>query len=64
MAVSVLTQKKSTPEGNPVDKLLASTAGDMAKVNALILSRAEADEVVALLAPLIRDFLAEPARSA
>jgi len=30
----------------------------------LILSRAEADEVVALLAPLIRDFLAEPAQPA
>jgi len=41
MAVSVLTQTKSTPEGNPIDKLLAATAGDMAKVNALILSRAD-----------------------
>ena len=30
----------------------------------LILTRAEADEVVALLAPLIRDFLAEPAQPA
>ncbi|RYE53844.1 MAG: polyprenyl synthetase family protein, partial [Hyphomicrobiales bacterium] len=41
MAVSVLTQKKNTPEGNPVDRLLAATADDMAKVNTLILSRAE-----------------------
>lgn len=41
MAVSVLTQKKNMPTGNPVDKLLAATADDMAKVNTLILSRAE-----------------------
>lgn len=41
MAVSVLTQKKNTPTGNPVDKLLVATADDMAKVNTLILSRAE-----------------------
>ena len=41
MAVSVLTQKKNAPTGNPVDKLLAATADEMAKVNALILSRAE-----------------------
>lgn len=41
MAVSVLTQKKSMPTGNPVDKLLAATADDMSKVNSLILSRAE-----------------------
>jgi len=41
MAVSVLTQTKSMPAGNPVDKLLAATADDMAKVNSLILSRAE-----------------------
>lgn len=41
MAVSVLTQKKSMPAGNPVDKLLAATAMEMEKVNSLILSRAE-----------------------
>ena len=41
MAVSVLTQKNSMPAGNPVDKLLAATADDMARVNDLILSRAE-----------------------
>lgn len=41
MAVSVLTQKKSAPEGTPIDKLLAATAGDMGRVNALILSRAD-----------------------
>ncbi|KRB01478.1 polyprenyl synthetase [Devosia sp. Root685] len=41
MAVSVLTQKKNMPTGNPVDKLLVATADDMAKVNTLILSRAE-----------------------
>ena len=33
MAVSVLTQKQSVPQGNPVDRLLAATAVDMAKVN-------------------------------
>lgn len=41
MAVSVLTQKNNIPAGNAVDKLLAATADDMAKVNSLILSRAE-----------------------
>jgi octaprenyl-diphosphate synthase len=41
MAVSVLTQKKNMPTGNPVDKLLVATADEMAKVNTLILSRAE-----------------------
>ena len=41
MAVSVLTQKKNVPTGNPVDKLLAATTDEMAKVNTLILSRAE-----------------------
>lgn len=41
MAVSVLTQKKSMPTGNPVEKLLAATAMEMEKVNSLILSRAE-----------------------
>lgn len=41
MAVSVLTQKKSMPAGNPVDKLLAATVMEMEKVNSLILSRAE-----------------------
>jgi octaprenyl-diphosphate synthase len=41
MAVSVLTQKNIEQSGNPVDKLLVATADDMAKVNSLILSRAE-----------------------
>lgn len=41
MAVSVLTQKNNIPAGNAVDKLLAATADDMARVNSLILSRAE-----------------------
>ncbi|KKB76543.1 polyprenyl synthetase [Devosia soli] len=41
MAVSVLTQKKNMPAGNPVERLLAATADDMARVNSLILSRAE-----------------------
>lgn len=41
MAVSVLTQTKQAATTNPVDRLLAATAEDMAQVNALILSRAE-----------------------
>jgi octaprenyl-diphosphate synthase len=41
MAVSVLTQEKNMPAGNPVERLLVATADEMAKVNALILSRAE-----------------------
>ncbi|KQN77584.1 polyprenyl synthetase family protein [Devosia sp. BK] len=41
MAVSVLTQKNDIPAGNAVDKLLAATADDMARVNSLILSRAD-----------------------
>ena len=39
--MSVLTQMKETQAANPIDRLLAATAPDMAKVNALILSRAE-----------------------
>ena len=39
--VSVLTQIKETQAANPIDRLLAATATDMAKVNALILSRAD-----------------------
>ena len=39
--MSVLTQMKEAPAASPIDRLLAATADDMAKVNALILSRAE-----------------------
>ena len=39
--MSVLTQIKEAPAANPIDRLLAATADDMAKVNALILSRAD-----------------------
>jgi len=39
--VSVLTQMKEAPEANPVERLLVATEVDMAKVNALILSRAD-----------------------
>jgi octaprenyl-diphosphate synthase len=39
--VSVLTQMKEAPAANPVERLLEATAPDMAKVNALILSRAD-----------------------
>jgi len=56
MAVSVLTQKKNVPAGNPVEKLLAATADDMAKVNSLILSRAESHvEMVPELARYLID---------
>ena len=36
----MLTQIKEAPVATPIDRLLAATAGDMAKVNELILSRA------------------------
>lgn len=39
--MSVLTQIKETPSANPIERLLAATGADMAKVNALILSRAD-----------------------
>ena len=39
--MSVLTQMKEAPVANPVERLLVATAVDMAKVNALILSRAD-----------------------
>ena len=39
--MSVLTQMKEAPAANPVERLLEATAPDMAKVNALILSRAD-----------------------
>ncbi|MGV8832340.1 MAG: polyprenyl synthetase family protein [Devosia sp.] len=39
--MSVLSQIKQAPIATPIDRLLAATADDMAKVNALILSRAE-----------------------
>ncbi|OAM73814.1 polyprenyl synthetase family protein [Devosia elaeis] len=40
MAVSVLPQMKQAPEMNPVERLMAATAADMARVNDLILDRA------------------------
>jgi octaprenyl-diphosphate synthase len=39
--VSALTQMKEAPVATPIDRLLAATGEDMAKVNALILSRAD-----------------------
>lgn len=39
--MSVLTQMREAPVANPVERLLEATAADMAKVNALILSRAD-----------------------
>ena len=39
--MSVLTQMKEAPIATPIDRLLAATGEDMAKVNALILSRAD-----------------------
>ena len=39
--MSVLTQMKEAPAANPIERLLEATAADMAKVNALILSRAD-----------------------
>ena len=39
--MSVLTQMREAPVANPVERLLEATAPDMAKVNALILSRAD-----------------------
>lgn len=39
--MSVLTQIRQAPATNPVERLLEATAADMAKVNALILTRAE-----------------------
>lgn len=39
--MSVLTQIKEAPIATPIDRLLAATADDMAKVNALILRRAD-----------------------
>lgn len=41
MAVSVLSQIKQAPEMNPVERLMAATAADMARVNHLILQRAQ-----------------------
>lgn len=37
----VLTQMKDAPAANPIERLLVATEADMAKVNALILSRAD-----------------------
>ncbi len=39
--MSVLTQMKEAPIASPIDRLLAATSADMAKVNTLILSRAD-----------------------
>jgi len=39
--VSVLTQMKEAPTATPIERLLVATEADMAKVNALILSRAD-----------------------
>lgn len=39
--MSVLTQMRDAPATNPVERLLLATEGDMAKVNTLILSRAD-----------------------
>lgn len=39
--MSVLTQMKEAPIASPIDRLLAATSVDMAKVNTLILSRAD-----------------------
>ena len=39
--MSVLTQIKEAPAATPIERLLAATEADMAKVNALILSRAD-----------------------
>ena len=39
--MSVLTQMREAPAANPVERLLQATAADMAKVNELILSRAD-----------------------
>jgi octaprenyl-diphosphate synthase len=39
--VSVLTQMKEAPTANPIERLLVATEADMARVNALILSRAD-----------------------
>jgi len=41
MAVSVLTQTKQATSANAIERLLAATQDDMAKVNALILARAD-----------------------
>ncbi|MBD8065465.1 polyprenyl synthetase family protein [Devosia sp. PTR5] len=41
MAVSVQTQTKRVPASNAVERLLSATADDMARVNALILDRAQ-----------------------
>ena len=39
--MSVLTQRKEAPTVTPIERLLVATEADMAKVNALILSRAD-----------------------
>ena len=39
--MSVLTQIKEAPAANPIERLLVATEADMARVNTLILSRAD-----------------------
>lgn len=54
--MSVLTQIKEAPIATPIDRLLAATADDMAKVNELILSRANSHvEMVPELARYLID---------
>ncbi len=56
MAVSVLPQMKQAPAMNPVERLMAVTADDMARVNALILDRARSHvEMVPELARYLID---------
>ena len=54
--MSVLTQIKEAPIATPIDRLLAATADDMARVNELILSRANSHvEMVPELARYLID---------
>ena len=54
--MSVLTQMQQAPLANPIERLLDATAADMAKVNALILSRADSHvEMVPELARYLID---------
>ena len=54
--MSVQTQMRQAPSANPIERLLAATAADMAKVNELILSRAQSHvEMVPELARYLID---------
>ena len=54
--MSALTQMREAPSANPIERLLAATAADMAKVNELILSRAQSHvEMVPELARYLID---------